>query len=47
MGVTGVICGTILTLNNAMREGKAADQAASAKPMFEEAEIDTVSRRGF
>ena len=47
VGVTGVICGTILTLHNAMREGRATGQPAPAKPFFEEAEIDTVSRRGY
>ena len=43
VGVTGVICGTILTLHNAMKDG----QSAPAKPQFEEHEIDTVSSRGF
>lgn len=47
VGVTGVICGTILTLHNAMREGRADGPPAPAKPFFEEHEIDTVSRRGF
>lgn len=46
VGVTGVICGTILTLNNAMRESRAARQTV-AKPFYEEAEIDAVGRRGF
>ena len=47
VGVTGVICGTVLTLHNAMREGRATDQPSPAKPHFEEADIDTVGRRGF
>lgn len=47
VGVTGVICGTILTLHNSMREGRAAHTHAPPKPSFEEAEIDTVSRRGY
>jgi len=47
VGVTGVICGTVLTLHNAMREGRATDQTSPAKPHFEEADIDTVGRRGF
>ena len=49
VGVTGVICGTILTLNNAMKESRAAGRPAlpPAKPQFEEHEIDTVSRRGY
>jgi hypothetical protein len=49
VGVTGVICGTVLALRGTARDGRTAAPGASAKNShsFEEVEYDTVSRRGF
>ncbi|MDR3618526.1 MAG: hypothetical protein P4L85_04180 [Paludisphaera borealis] len=46
VGVTGLICGTILAMSTMARDGRTADCHAPAKHRFEESEIDTVSRRG-
>jgi hypothetical protein len=48
VGVTALICGTILAMRAQALDGRAADHLASAaKPSFDEHEVDTVSRRGY
>ncbi|APW62534.1 hypothetical protein [Paludisphaera borealis] len=46
VGMTGVICGTILAVRATMQNGRTANHFAPSKHSFEESEIDTVSRRG-
>lgn len=46
VGVTGLICGTVLTFREAMQTGRGDRCFSPSKHSFEESEIDTVSRRG-
>lgn len=41
VGVTALICGTVLTLRNAERYDRIGSHAAAAKPAYEEPEFDT------
>jgi hypothetical protein len=46
VGVTGVICGTILALRGPIREDESNAPYFPAKPSSEDVEFDIVSRRG-
>jgi len=46
VGVTGVICGTVLALRAPIREVESNEPFFPAKPASEEGEFDTVCRRG-
>jgi hypothetical protein len=46
VGVTGVVCGTILALRAPTREVDSPAPFLSTKPAADDAEFDTVCRRG-